>query len=292
MYRVGCAETNRSVIIAEFTLPPQWVDPRKAQVMLPWLGGNTGFDPVPFEFKAEANSGGGIPGQFHFLEKAFGDYTGGWDDPRRFSWRYVLDTHSRFGGVATYYNDAFTLVFYRSYGENFLAIPIPSTQDLLDPSTTMPLGGRLSGNWVEEGSADQGLLISFSTPLLPPGATTRPENSDLLVFLSWFTFDAQGEMLWLTGAARFAQGANLADIRIEQVTQGAFLDNTPAQRAIVGSARLRAFNCNKLELEYELGELGLGSGVMQLQRLLALEIADYPCRDYEGLQASIFPEPY
>lgn len=298
MYRVGCAEINRSVIIAEFTLPPEWVDPRNAQIMLPWLGGSTGMDPVPFEFKSEMNSGGGIPGQPHFLGRAFGDYTGGWDDPRRFSWRYVLDLSSLAAwgdrdGNAEYYNGVFGLEFYRSNGRPFLAMLVPSTEDLLEPLASMPLGGRLSGNWVEKGSADQGLLISFSTPLMAPGATTRPEESDLLVFLSWFTFDAHGELLWLTGAARFAQGSSVVDILIERVTQGAFLDSTPAQRATVGSARLSAFHCNRLELEYELGELGLGSGVMQLQRLLALEIADYPCRDYEGLQASIYPpEPY
>jgi len=294
MYRVGCSEPNRSVIVAEFTLPPEWVDPRKSQLLLPWLGGNTGFDPYPLVWKAEANAWGGNPGQLRFTSMAFGDFTGGWSDPRRFSWRYVLDVPPP-GGIGgrdaapQYYNGDFAVLFHRSTGEHFFTISIPATEAVLGTAARLPLNGRLSGNWVEKGALDQGFLISINS--MPrsgslPGSTEGPQ---LVMFLSWFTFDAQGDLLWLTGAATFLPDSSEALVPIEAVRNGTFLGGSAAQRSFVGSARLSVLNCNRIELEYQLNDLGLGSDIIQLQRLFALEIADYPCRDYEGLQSSIYP---
>jgi hypothetical protein len=58
MYRVGCAEPNRSVIVAEFTLPQTWVDPRNARLVLPSAGGSAAWDPVPFDFRADYRTAG------------------------------------------------------------------------------------------------------------------------------------------------------------------------------------------------------------------------------------------
>jgi len=96
-------------------------------------------------------------------------------------------------------------------------------------------------------------------------------------------------MLWLTGTARFPQGASDVLIPIVQVEHGTFLGDTPAQRSTVGTAWLRAIHCDLLELDYQLDDLGLGGGTIQLHRLFALETADYPCRDYAGMQASVYP---
>jgi len=295
MYRLACAEVNRSVIVAEFALPRQGVEIRKAQLLLPWLAGSTGFDPFPLEFKPEANGWGQSQGQFHHSQRAFGDYTGGWDDARRFTWRYVLDVHPQGGlgqrGYAShYYNGFFGLEFFRSDGEPFLAFGVPATEELLNPTGSLPLSGRLSGNWVEQGAVDQGFLISFSNPVPPAGqGGGKPENSQLLVFLSWYTFDLDGEMLWLTGTAKFSQGARHVSIPIELVTGGAFLGGAEARREVVGQGHLQAVSCNQLEFEYHLDALGLGDDAVQLQRLYALEIADYPCRDHGSLEASIYP---
>lgn len=293
MYRVGCAEPNRSVIVAEFRLPPQWSDSRSSQLMLPVVAGVTGFDPYPLEFKPEANSWGHPASQYLLIQDSFGDYTGGWDDARRFTWRFVLDVSPGANGMdrddaPKFYNRQFGLGFYRPDGQPFHSILVPATEAVLKPATSMPLSGRLSGHWIEEGSADQGLLLSFNA-LLAAGEAAENESSELLVFLSWYTFDQGGDMLWLTGAGRFAQGSSAADIEIELVDGGTFLGAAPAQRDTVGRARLRALNCGRLELEYELDDLGLGSDVMHLERPIALEIADYPCRDYEGLQSSVYP---
>lgn len=293
LYRVGCSEPNRSVIVAEFSLPPEWVDPRKSELVLPWLTGSTGFDPFPLTFKPEANSWGQPPSQFFYSKRSFGDYLGGWGDARVFAWRYVIDVHPQgssngWSGAAAYYNGQFGLELQRSGELPFLGILVPATADLFEPTGSLALNGRLSGNWVEEGSADQGFVISFSNA--PPNAGTEaPENDDLQVFLSWFTYGTRGEPLWLTGAAGFSQGANEVPIALERVEGGTFLGGAAAERATVGSARLRAIECNRLELEYQLEGLGLGAGVMHLQRLFALEIDDYPCRDFDAQYDSIYP---
>lgn len=293
LYRVACAEPNRSVVVAEFSLPPEWVDPRKSQLVLPWLTGSTGMDPFPLVFKPEANSWGQPPSQFFLYKATFGDYTGGWDDPRRFTWRYVLDVHPQWSSngwsnAASYYNGFFGLELQRSNEFPFLAIGVPATANLFEPTGSLPLSGRLSGNWIEAGSHDQGFLISFSGAP-PDGSIDVLQDTDLVVFLSWFTYDVHGELLWLTGAARFTPGSSEALVPLERVEGGAFLGAAPAERATVGSARLRAIECNRLEVEYQLDSLGLGSDVMRLERLYALEIADFPCRDFEAQYNSIFP---
>jgi hypothetical protein len=134
-------------------------------------------------------------------------------------------------------------------------------------------------------------LLSFSNPAPPAGSeAAEPENSELLVFLSWFTFDSQGDMLWLTGSASFPQGATEVTIPIVQVTHGQFLGSQAAERSTVGNVRLRAKQCNALEVEYDLADLDLGDGAMRLQRLDALEIAGYPCRDDEARLTSLAPQ--
>ena len=296
MFRVGCAEPNRSVILVEFRLRPEWVDPRYSQIVLPTFGGDgTAMHLVPFDLAAEPNGWGQSP-QLHALTKrTIGDYTGGWDEPRRFSWRYVLDIGPVGASwdpefLANYYNESFPLGFHRSDGWTGVHVDVPATRDVLTRNPALPLNGRLSGTWVEQGAVDQGFLLSFSNPVPPAGsAGTEPENSELLVFLSWYTFDAQGGMLWLTGVARFAQGATEVSIPIVRVTRGQFLENRAADRAVVGEVRLKARQCNELQLDYDLADLGLGAGNLRLQRLHALEIAGYPCRDYAARLASLSP---
>jgi len=289
LYRIGCAEPNRSVIMVEFRLPAEWIDWRHQTFVLPTVDGNdTAMPIVPFELKAEPNTWGQSIEQNSMTRHSFGDYTGGWDDPRRFTWRYVLDINPvgqywDAGSLAEYYNGSFPLVFYAEDGSTLLSVAVPATRDVLEPNPALPLNGRLSGTWVEEDAADQGLLLSFSNQVPPTGSeTAEPELSDLTVFLSWYTFDTQGKMLWLTGAGRFPQGATEVLIPIEQVTQGQFLERQVAEREVVGSVLLKALQCNELEAGYDLASLGMGTGGMHLQRFGALEIAGYPCRDYKA----------
>jgi hypothetical protein len=290
LYRIACAEANRSVILVEFSLPTELPDPVYRVFELPDFLGGTGFHYVPFILKSEPNLSGLGLSQQALIRRTFGDYTGGWDDASRFSWRYILDVGPAgqyWPGLTDYYNDSFGLEVKLRGGYGFV-LTVPSTAESLTANTQIPLNGRLSGNWVEPETRDQGFLLSFST-LIPPAtpADQPPEDADLLLFLSWYTFDQQGQMLWLTGSARIHQGDSEATIDFVRVEDGEFMGNREAARAMAGSAQLRAKNCNSLEFDYDLSSLGLGQGSMQLQRIFALEIAGYNCRDHEARLASI-----
>jgi hypothetical protein len=298
MYRVGCAEPGRSVIMVEFRLRRETVDLRKSRLVLPSFSGaeESGLIyHIPLELRPAPNSWGQTPAQQSLTKQTFGDYTTGWDDPRRFTWRYVLDTASVWEPhlLADFYNSKLQLQMHRSDGwvEGFVSVP--ATRDVLARNPALPLNGRLSGTWVEEGAADQGFLLTFANPVPPSGSeVSEPESAAMLVFLSWFTFDSEGQQLWLVGNARFPQGETEVAMSLIQVTQGQFLgprlDNGfgSVPPASVGEIRLRAVSCNALELEYDLVGLDLGEGTLSLQRPAALETAGYPCRDYDARLAS------
>lgn len=287
VYRMSCAEPNRSVILFDFKLPPSSIG---IQFRLPTVGGSGPLDILPFELKAEPNTWGQSISQNALTSRSFGDYTNGMDDALRFTWRYVLDVAPDGegwypGDLTEFYNGfgGLGLAFFADDGSVLFWIDVPATQDILEPNQALPLNGRLSGTWIEENAADQGFVLSFSNPVPPAGSKIgAPESSDLSIFLSWYTFDSQGDMLWLTGAGRFPQGATEVSIPIERVRHGQFLGDQVADRTLVGSVQLKARQCNFLEVTYDLSSLGLGTGDMHLQRPYALEIAGYPCRDYKA----------
>jgi hypothetical protein len=178
------------------------------------------------------------------------------------------------------YNGSFKLVL--TGGDNSeLVIDVPSSEEMFDSNPAIPLSGRLSGNWVADGAADQGFLISVSE-LAGVEMLGDPLTSPLLMFLSWYTYDAEGNLLWLTGAAQFEQGASHVTVPIELVTNGEFLGTKVADREVVGNVTITGNNCNDLGFEYDLNDIALGSGTKRLKRLFALETAGYTCRDLEA----------
>jgi len=301
LFRVGCAEPDRSVLLVEFRLPEEWVDPIYSRLVLPTFAfeGPGGMHYFPLELRPEPGFGSPRAEQQAFTKRAFGEYTGGWSDPRRFVWRYILDLGAAGGGLSylgddlsSYYNRFSGLYVFRGdvWADDPIAfIPVAATSAVLKVNPSLPLNGRLSGIWVEQGSADQGMLLSFSTPVPPGLQADKPEDSELVAFVSWFTFDAQGNPLWLTGTGRFLQGSDNVGITLVQVQDGEFLGARKAVRTVIGSARLRALSCNRLEFEYNLYGFGLepDPALMRLQRIDALEVAGYPCRDYDARLASL-----
>jgi len=139
----------------------------------------------------------------------------------------------------------------------------------------MALTGRLSGTWVVPGVPDQGLVLAFEEE----GSSLMPRG---LFFLSWYTYDDQGALLWLTGNGFYERGAAEITVDILLVTHGQFLGTEEAEREIVGTARIVAQECNSLILEYDLEGIGLGSGTEILQRIFSLEIQGYACRDIQS----------
>ncbi len=71
-------------------------------------------------------------------------------------------------------------------------------------------------------------------------------DSPLLMFLSWYTYDANGDKLWLTGSSQFAMGDTEVTIPIEKVTHGEFMGSKTADRSVVGSVTITGNNCNDL----------------------------------------------
>jgi hypothetical protein len=137
----------------------------------------------------------------------------------------------------------------------------------------MALTGRLSGNWVTPGTQDKGFLLSFNE---------FHDETLGLFFMSWYTFDTDGNLLWLTGANSYeVDGSSEVSFDIELVTDGVFLGSKLADRQVVGTGRLAAYDCNDLEMTFNLNSLGLGSGTILLRRIFSLEIQGFTCADLD-----------
>lgn len=211
-------------------------------------------------------------------------------------WMFVLDSFPPlsewwpWAGVltASKYNDRFTLTVRSGQASKEITIDVPATSELLPaPAPRLPISGRLSGNWVIAGAADQGVTLSISGKI-PPDRSYAPDGDELtmVVFLAHYTFDASGHMLWLTGAAEIAQGAYEVTIPIERVINGDFRGSRSADREIVGSVTIASNSCNDLAFNYDYSALGLGSGEKRLSRLFSMETAGHDCRDYEARVAA------
>lgn len=173
------------------------------------------------------------------------------------------------------YNGAFQLqiISIRAPGQDKVwVVDMPVLDDSNRP-TRMALNGRFSGTWVIHGVEDQGFLIAFE------------ELADAInpfVFFSWYTYDTNHDLIWLTGGDVFEIGDTSVTFDIVYVTNGNFMGSKRADRTTIGSVTLTGINCNNLRMIYDLTELGMGSGTRKLERLFELETQGYTCRDTES----------
>lgn len=177
---------------------------------------------------------------------------------------------------ADQYNGAFKLVI-EDTGKtgNIYEYDLPANNPSLKPKRKL-LTGRMSGMWVTEGAVDQGFQLSIQELWINETATPH-------AFLSWYTFDKEGNPLWLTGAgAHGVMGDSAVLLTMELVTNGEFLGSKIADRQRLQDAVLVVENCNRLRFHYNLDELGLGHDVIYLKRLFSLETAGYACRDLQS----------
>ena len=274
--RVACADANRSVIWVVFKIPDT-VLPAGTFYITPEAHAIINGKDIPLRLAGEPNNGGSGTepdgsGQIFGGPVEFG---GGLDK----EWIFVLDNVSAFASnfdpdnviSASQYNDSFQLDLV-GINQTY-SIQVPSTASTLDANAGIPLSGRLSGNWVVQGVPDQGFVIAISE---------LTDSLDPLMFLSWYTYDNDGKLLWLTGAAQFEIGDTRITIPIELVTNGQFLGSKTADREVVGSVIITSNDCNDLSFHYELNDINLGSGDEKLQRVFSLETAGYVCRDLEA----------
>lgn len=291
-FRSPCSEPNRSLVWLRFSLAPadarynfEWSLPAVwAQAETPWS--------KPMHLVTEPNgwrTGAlGEINQRRFLvsqpEGALaGEYAEFLGLPAERHWLFLLDGEQQNfwetgpGLTALEYNSRFTLDL-----GGYLRLEVPATADLLPgPAPSLPLSGRLSGVWGVEGAADQGFQLAISEPVR---AEHDPEP--LLLFFTHYTFDADGNPVWLVGNAEFEPGATEVTVSIEKVDGGVFRGDQRADRETIGSIKLVAHSCNDIGFEFDYSGLGLGTGIERLQRLFSLEVAGYDCRDYEARVAA------
>jgi hypothetical protein len=286
IYRVACAEPGRSALVADFRVPEDAQGaPSSSRYITPQMVFDTnGWGGNGFALVSETVDWHPAGGEF-----GFGDFLDRYDGIGWFGWTYVLDVFEPpWDGywpiTAENYNSAFAL----SVSPSSDYINVPATREALDQMPRLPLNGRLSGTWVVEGARDQGLILSFSNPVPSAGqVASDPKNSPILIFLTWYTFDPEGRMLWLSGSAAFEQGATEVDVPIVLTGNGEFLGGKLADRSTAGLVRLSSMSCNDLRLDYDLANLSLGIGTGQLRRLYSLEVAGDNCRDYEARQQTL-----
>lgn len=276
VYRVGCAEQNRSVIWIEFEIP-DFLNPDETFYLTPEVQAFVNGQNIPMRLTGEPNTWGSAtePDGFAHVIGGYQEFSNG----AELTWIYVLDNVSLYSTLSdpnvfmspSEYNDGFRLDLLTL--NDVWSIQIPSTFDTLNSNDRIPLSGRLSGNWVVDGASDQGFVIAVSE-------LTYSVNP--FVFLSWYTYDNDGKLLWLTGGAQFEVGDTRITIPIDLVTDGQFMGAKKAHREVVGSVIITANDCNDLSFHYELNDLNLGSGDKRLQRIFSLETAGYVCRDLEA----------
>ena len=227
MYRVACPEPNRSVIWIELSIPSTSDPGELYNVPYGWTWNKTHLADI-----ALISPGGAMDnwaGWGHDVGRqvlnADPPY---WIDGPVKKWYFVLSNLNHW-----IYGNSYTPGYFTAteYNENFRLglnwdheYEIPSTASLFYERPRMPISGRLSGNWVIEGAADQGLALNISERV--PEAVPEPDellSSRLVMFLSWYTYDSHGGMLWLTGAAQFNQGDSDVTLAIERVRQGEFM---------------------------------------------------------------------
>jgi len=261
--RQGCAEPGRSVLIVGFknlatgtSLVPlpglvaevdgKQYDLRIAQEPNTWTTNQSGDVLVPFDtFR-------------YFFVSAYNIFELS-EDPGLEGW---------FGPHL--YNSDFQLVLEDVQDpENLWFVDIPAYQDELRTST-LPINGRLAGNWVSAGAEFQGLLISVNE-------LTDGQN---FFFVSWYTFGSDNKSLWMTASQFFEIGDTSVTMPIYKVEDQIFLgDNGNATIIEAGEITVQIVSCNNLVLTYQLNSLGLGSGAVTFTRLFDAAISGYSCRD-------------
>lgn len=129
----------------------------------------------------------------------------------------------------------------------------------------IPLAGRLNGTYFDPARSGEGIMIDF----FDIGGSAKG------VFLSWYTYDDAGNLLWLVGNTEVAPNGTQVDIPVIVTTGGRFgplFRPENVQRTGWGTVNLRFPNCSSAVLrytrtsdgqagQYTMSRLGLASGV-------------------------------
>jgi len=126
--------------------------------------------------------------------------------------------------------------------------------------------GELSGAWFDPSHDGEGLLLDFF--------------ADDGVFVTWFTFDDQGEPMWLTALSRDFQGlGSTTQFTVNRWSGPHFghgFDPANLQAQDWGNMSLRFDDCGTAHLSYQSSQ-GFGDGTLDLRRISA-GLAGFPCQ--------------
>lgn len=294
-----CAEPNRSALIVQFGFPESLQYTNQAHYLRPGFWADNANGASVGWFTPVAESSAAIAGQVpdRMGQPVFGDFADGWEYLGHVKWTYLLDLAGPLEGYKAYadqaadaYNGELDLMSeLQMWDEPPVPWRIPATTAAGAVPTSMPLNGRHTGTWIIEGALDQGVTLSFSNRVpLRAEDGGEPDWAPLFLFLTWYTFDTEGRMLWLAGSGEFPQGADSVELELISVRGGTFLGAQQAQRSVAGMATLSARSCADLTLDFDLSAQGLGAGSKRLRRLHDLEVAGYNCRDHDARRQSAY----
>ena len=181
------------------------------------------------------------------------------------------------------YNDLFTLEltwfpFAPLASADSVLIDVDAYAPRLDPPQFEypPLHGRMSGQYTIEGIPRSGLVLQV-------GELADDTN---FVFAIFFTY-LDGEPAWVIGNTRGMEpGFDFVDLDMEYLVGGEFFglgpglfDDDDIESIPIGWMTIEALDCNTLLLGYDFTETGLGTGVVEADRLI--RIAGYDCNPWD-----------
>ena len=265
IYRTGCANDSRSVLWLELEIEDDG-DGVAEYGVVPQFSAIVGPDEFPLRPTEEPSGWVSNDSGIALAEGTMRYYV--LDVPTPFSTGF----DPGFFFIPSLYNGAFTLFIDNQDTDSDYTAEIGAYDGTLSPSI-MPLNGRLSGIWVVLGASDQGFVISFSEI---PGNDTEG-----LIFFSWYTFDDTGTNVWLVGNGNYTIGDGSITFNLELVTDGEFMGGKTATRIPAGSVTILARHCNLLEMFYDLSPVGLGTATVEVVRLAGIETSSFTCMDFE-----------
>ncbi len=262
VYRRGCIEEGRSLLYIEF----ESVTTNRI-VAVPRVFISRGETRIPMRLTPEANTFEVDQTAMYLPNGSFLYLVDGPAESRVTGETPVLTPDEYSGALTLFIQDALD-------EEKEYSVRMPQWLETIRP-LRYPLNGRLSGAWVSAGAERQGFLIAFNEFVTEEGARQQ-------VFFSWYTYDADGQPLWLTAGAFHDLGASSVTLPVVLLTGGEFLGDATPEETAVGDAILTAESCGELTLDYDLESIGLGQGSLTLTRSFAVETAGYACRDVQA----------
>ena len=131
----------------------------------------------------------------------------------------------------------------------------------------IPIDGSMSGTYLVLDLNDQGFFVTVS----------ENAEGEPFVFIAWFTFDDNGQPLWLVGVDFLDPGDTATSMTMQRIEGLKFLDfsDESAVRTDFGVMTFTALDCNTFRGDYDFGINGSGSlDILRLTSIQGRECGD------------------